>query len=126
MSVSTNKTSTTINTTGTTGSCTTKEISGYKLIGPPANLTSGWWKYFKIFHRKHTNNFRIAKFRHCGKEMNYKNVSTGLKTHALTHKNRIEIINVQLQSERDKKKRKFQKNLVLQIISHLKIKSKTF
>ena len=40
-SVSTKKTSTTTNTTGTIGSCTTTEISGYKLILPPANLTFG-------------------------------------------------------------------------------------
>ena len=66
-SVSTNKKSTTINTTGTTGSCTSTEISGYNLIAPPANLTSCWWKHFQIFHRKHTNKLHIAKCRHCGK-----------------------------------------------------------
>ena len=66
-SVSKNKTSTTTNTTGTTGSCTPTEISGYKLIVPPANLTSGWWKNFQIFHPKQTNNFCIAKCRHYGK-----------------------------------------------------------
>ena len=66
-SVSTNKTSTTLNTTGTTGSCTTTEIIGYKLIAPPENLTSGWWKNFQIFHCKHTNKLHIEKCRHCGK-----------------------------------------------------------
>ena len=40
-SVSTSKTSTTSNTTGTTRSYPT-DISGYTLIGPPANLTSKW------------------------------------------------------------------------------------
>ena len=110
-SVSTNKTLTTKNTTGKTGSCTTTEISGYKLIAPPENLTSGWWKHFHIFHRKHTNKLHIAKFRHCGKEVKYKNGSTGLKTHDLNHKNKIEIIKVQLQSERNKKRRKFLKKI---------------
>ena len=38
----------------------------------------------------------------------------------------FKFIKVLLQSEVNKKKRKFQKNLVLQIISHPKIKSKTF
>ena len=66
-SVSTNKTSTTLNTTGTTGSCTTTEIIGYKLIAPPENLTSGWWKNFQIFHCKNTNKLHIEKCRHCGK-----------------------------------------------------------
>ena len=66
-SVSTNKTSTTTNSLGTTGSCTTTEISGYNLIAPPENLTSGWLKHFQIFHRKHTNKLHIAKWRHCGK-----------------------------------------------------------
>ena len=41
--------------------------------------------------------------------MNCYNGSTVLKTHALTHKNNTEIIKVQLQSERNKKKRKFRK-----------------
>ena len=100
-----------MNTTGTTGSCTTTEISRYKLIAPPENLTSSWWNHFQIFHYKHTNKLHIAKCRHCGKEVNYKNGSTGLKTHALTHKNHNESIKVQLQSERNKKKRKFQKKL---------------
>ena len=45
-SVSTNKSSTTMTTTGTTRSCTTTEISRYKLIAPPANLTFDWWKHF--------------------------------------------------------------------------------
>ena len=43
--------------------------------------------------------------------MNYKNVSTGLKTHVMTHKNKIEIIKVQLQSNRNEKKIKIQKKL---------------
>ena len=38
-SVSKNKKSTNTNTAGTTGSCTTTEISGYKLIVPP------FWHY---------------------------------------------------------------------------------
>ena len=50
-SVSINKTSTTMNTTRTTGSYTTIEISGCKLIAPPENLISGWWNHFHIFHR---------------------------------------------------------------------------
>ena len=65
--VSKNKTSINTNTTGTTGACTTTEISGYKLIAPLENLTSGWWKHFQIFHLKHTNKLHIAKCRHCGK-----------------------------------------------------------
>ena len=40
-SLSTNILSTTTNTTKTTWSCTTTEISGHKLIAPPANVTSG-------------------------------------------------------------------------------------
>ena len=66
-SVSKNKTSTTTNTTGTTVSCTPAEISGYRLIVPPENLTYGWWKNFHIFHGKQTNKFFIAKCRHYGK-----------------------------------------------------------
>ena len=115
-----------MNTTGTTGSCTNTEISGCKLILPPESLTSGWLKHFQIFHLKHTNKLRIEKCRHCVKKVNYKNGSTVLNTHALTHKNKIEIIKVQLQSERNEKKRKFQKNLVLQIRSHLQIMFKKF
>ena len=113
--VSKNKKSTTTNTTGTTGSCTTTEISGYKLIAPPENVTSGWWKHFQIFHRKYTKKLHISKCRHCGKELSYNNGSTGLKTHDSTHKNNIEMIKVQLQSERNNKEIKFQKNLVLKI-----------
>ena len=46
------KTSTTKKTTGTTGSCTTTDITKYKLIAAPTNLTSSdWWKQFQIFHR---------------------------------------------------------------------------
>ena len=66
-SISTNKISTTTNATGKTASCTTIEISGYKLIAPIANLISGWWKHFQISHRKHTNKLHISKCRHCGK-----------------------------------------------------------
>ena len=84
--VSTNKTSTTTNNTGKTGSCTTTEISGNKFIAPPRHLTSGWWKHFQIFHRKHTIKLHISKFRHCGKELNYNNGSAGLKTHVMDHK----------------------------------------
>ena len=58
--------------------------------------------------------------------MSYKNGSMGLKTHALDHKNKIETIKVKFKIERNKKKRKFQKKLVLQIRSHLKIMSKRF
>ena len=72
-SVSINKTTTTTNITGTTGSCTITEVSGYKLISPPANLTSGWWKHFHIFHCKHTNNFHNENSRRCEKEVNYNN-----------------------------------------------------
>ena len=43
--------------------------------------------------------------------MNYNNGSTVFKTHALTHKNKIEIIKVQLQSNRNEKKIKIQKKL---------------
>ena len=103
-----------MNTTGTTGSCTTTEISGYKLIAPPEHLTYGWWKNFQIFDRKHINKLHSAKCRQCGKEVNYKNGSTVLKTHVITHKNKIEIIKVQMQKERNKKNRKNQKDLVLQ------------
>ena len=67
--ISTNKTSTITNSTGTTGSCTTTEISGYKLIAPTENLKYVWWNHFQIFHRKHTNKLHVAKCRHCGKEV---------------------------------------------------------
>ena len=109
-SVSTSKTSTTSNTTGTTRSYPT-DISGYKLIGPPANLTSKWWNNFLIFHPNHRDKSQIAKCRHCGKEVNYKNGSSGLKTHTMTHKHEIESIKVQFQNERNRKKRKFTNKL---------------
>ena len=125
-SVSTNKTSTNMNTTGKIWSCTTTEKDGYKLFAPPENLTSGLWKNFQIIRSKNTNKFHIENCRHCGKEVKYKNGSTWLKTHALNHKNKIEINRVQLQSDRNKCKRKFQKKMVPQIRSRLKIKSKTF
>ena len=66
-SVSTNKTSTNMNTTGTTGSCKTTEISGYKLISPPSYFPYVWWKHFQIFHRKNTNKLHSSKCNQYGK-----------------------------------------------------------
>ena len=81
------------------------------MIGPPANLTSKWWNNFLIFHPNHRDKSQIAKCRHCGKEVNYKNGSSGLKTHTMTHKHEIESIKVQFQNERNRKKRKFTNKL---------------
>ena len=105
-SVSTSKTSTTHNTTGTTRSYPT-DMSGYELIGSPANLTSKWWTSFLTFHPNHRDKSQITRCRHCGKEVNYKNGPSGLKTHTMTHKHEIESIKVQFQNERNRKKRKF-------------------
>lgn len=61
------------------------------LVNPPANRTSVWWKYFQVFHIKHKDKRGIACCRICGTEIRVGKGTSGLKSHARSHKDNEEI-----------------------------------